>query len=216
MDDRTRDLVRRELLKKAAEDREFRATLLGDWRAAVTQAFGEDALDDIELAVVEETSTCLYVVLPMPKPGRDAAVSLREITESTVRTVCRLKVKPEQEGFVASNSISIAEAHFNPKAWFRAIYADDTAVGFVMVLDDPDKPQYYLWRYMVDGEYQGFGYGKKALELVIEYVRTRPNATVFDLSYVPGEGSPREFYMKLGFEDTGEVHGGENVMRLAL
>jgi diamine N-acetyltransferase len=216
MDARTREIVRRELLKKATQDAEFRALLLSDWRAAVAQAFDQDAPEDVELVVVEETPTRLCVVLPAAKPGRDATVTLRQITETSLRSVVGLKVKPEQENFVAPNAISIAEAHFNPKAWFRAIYADETPVGFVMLLDDPDKPQYYLWRYMVDAEYQGFGYGKKALELVIEYVRTRPNATTFELSYVPGDGSPREFYMKLGFEDTGKVHGGENEMRLTL
>ena len=46
-----------------------------------------------------------------------------------------MKVKPEQEGLVAPNSVSIAEAHFWPTGWFRAIYADDTPVGFVMIDD---------------------------------------------------------------------------------
>jgi hypothetical protein len=29
--------------------------------------------------------------------------------------------------------------YFEPKAWFRAIYADETPVGFVMLFDDPDE-----------------------------------------------------------------------------
>jgi diamine N-acetyltransferase len=216
MDARTREFVRDELLKKAAQDAEFRADLLRDPRSAVKAAFGMDPPEDVELLVMEETPTRLYVVLPPQKPGKSAQVSLREVTETSVRAVCNLKVKPEQEGFVAPNSISIAEAHFNPKAWFRAIYADETPVGFVMLLDDPETPRYYLWRYMVDAEYQGHGFGRQALEEVITYVRTRPGATVMELSYVPGEGSPAEFYRKLGFQDTGESHGGENVMRLDL
>ena len=31
--------------------------------------------------------------------------------------------------------MSISEAHFWPTGWFRAIYADDTPVGFVMIDD---------------------------------------------------------------------------------
>lgn len=216
MDARTREFVRDELLKRAEEDPEFRAELLRDPRAAVKEAFGMDPPEDIELLAVEDTPTRLYVVLPPPKPDRNARVSLREVTATTVRAVCNLKVKPEQERFVAPNSISIAEAHFNPKAWFRAIYADETPVGFVMLLDDQEVPRYYVWRYMMDGEYQGHGFGRQAMEQVIEYVRTRPAATRLELSYVPGEGSPRDFYAKLGFQDTGEAHGGENVMRLDL
>lgn len=48
-------------------------------------------------------------------------VSLREVTQETVRQVVGLKVAPAQEKFVAGNAISIAEAYFEPKAWFRAI-----------------------------------------------------------------------------------------------
>jgi hypothetical protein len=57
-------------------------------------------------------------------------VSLREITADTVREICRLRVAPGQEGFVAPVAESIAEAYFSPLAWFRAVYAGDTPVGF--------------------------------------------------------------------------------------
>jgi diamine N-acetyltransferase len=146
-----------------------------------------------------------------------AEVTLREITKDTLRDILRLKVAPEQERFVASNAISLAEAHFSPEvAWFRAVYADDTPVGFVMVEDDPSKPQYFLWRFMVDARYQRHGYGRRAIELLIEHVRTRPGATEFFTSCVPGEGSPGPFYEKLGFAYTGAEEDGELVMRRAL
>ena len=70
-------------------------------------------------------------------------VSRREITADTVREICRLRVAPGQEGFVAPVAESIAEAHFSPLAWFRAVYAGDTPVGFVMLEDDPASRQYF-------------------------------------------------------------------------
>ena len=155
--------------------------------------------------------------MPEPKPPtKDSPVTLREVTQETVVTICKLKVKPEQEGFVASNALSIAQAHFDPDAWFRAIYADETPIGFVMVDDDIQKKEYFLWRFMIDARYQGMGLGRKALEQVIAYVRTRPGAKELYTSYVPGEGSPRDFYIALGFEETGEEEEGERVMRLTL
>lgn len=147
-------------------------------------------------------------------PARDAIVSLREVTADTLGQVLRLKVKPEQEQFVANNAVSIAQAHFEEKAWFRAIYADETPVGFAMLYDDPEKAEYFLWRFMIDERYQGLGFGRKALQLLIEHVQARPEASQFLLSYVPAEGSPQPFYSGLGFVDTGEVDDGENVMRL--
>ena len=146
----------------------------------------------------------------------DQAVALREITSETLYSILRLKVSPEQDQFVANNSNSIAEAYFEPKAWFRAIYAGETPVGFLMLLDNPDKPEYYLWRFMIDSRYQRMGYGRQALNLLIEYVRARPNARELILSYSPGAGSPEPFYEGLGFVNTGEVEDEENVMKLVL
>ncbi len=143
-------------------------------------------------------------------------VELREITGETVRAICRLVVAPDQEGFVAPNAVSIAEAYFEPNAWFRAIYADGEPVGFVMLEDDPAKEEYVLWRLMIADGLQGRGYGKRAVELLIDYVRTRPGATALMTSWVPGDRGPAEFYRKLGFEPTGEIDEGEVVGRLAL
>lgn len=145
-----------------------------------------------------------------------AEVTLREVTGGSVRAVCRLQVGPGQERFVASNAISIAEAYFEPKAWFRAIYAGEEPVGFVMLYDDPEKPEYYLWRLMIAGEHQGKGYGRGALALVVEQVRSRPGARELLASCVPGDGGPRLFYEGLGFTATGEVDDGEEVFRLTL
>ena len=149
-------------------------------------------------------------------PGPDAVVTLQEITKKTVRSIIDLKVAPEQDNFVAPNAVSIAQAHFEEKAWFRAIYADETPVGFVMLFDDTEKLQYFLWRYMIDAKYQGKGYGRSAITLLIDYVKTRPGAKELLVTYVPGEGSPEKFYEKAGFVNTGVEHDGEWEMKLTL
>lgn len=145
-----------------------------------------------------------------------ADVTLQEITAETVRAIIRLEVAPSQVGCVAPNSVSIAQAHFEPKAWFRAIYADEDPVGFIMLFDDGDKPEYFLWRLMVAADHQSKGYGRRAVELLIDYVRTRPNATELLTSYVPDDVGPMRFYQKLGFVETGEVDDGEVLTRLVL
>ena len=143
-------------------------------------------------------------------------VTLREVTADTVRKITDLEVSAEQKGFVAPNAVSIAQAYFEPKAWFRAIYADDEPVGFIMLYDDADKPEYYLWRLMVAADHQRKGIGRRAVELLIDYVKTRPNATELLTSFVPEPGGPEPFYRSFGFVDTGEVDDGEVVVRLAL
>jgi diamine N-acetyltransferase len=145
-----------------------------------------------------------------------AVVELREVTPKTVRAICALQVAPAQRPFVAPNAVGFAEAMFEPKAWFRGIWADGVPVGFAMLYDDPDAAEYYLWRFMIDARYQGRGYGRRAIELLIEHVRGRPGATELKLSWVPAEGGPEPFYRALGFEPTGEIDGGEVVARLPI
>ncbi|MFH1312351.1 MAG: GNAT family N-acetyltransferase [Candidatus Eisenbacteria bacterium] len=149
-------------------------------------------------------------------PSHDSSVTLREITADTVRVICGLSVTEVQTQFVAANALSIAQAYFSKCAWFRAIYADETPVGFVMLYDDTKKPEYFLWRLMIDQRYQGMGFGRKALEHLIEYVKTRPGATVLLTSIHVAEGSPQGFYERMGFKLTGDWEEDEALMRLRL
>ena len=163
----------------------------------------------------------------MATTDSEPEVTFRKVTKETVRRVCDLRVAPSQEGFVAPNAVSIAEAYFEPKAWFRAVYAGEEPVGFVMLyvdesvqalpaLDHLDKPLYYLWRFMIAAGHQGRGYGARSLRLVIRHVGEQPGARSLYLSVVPGQGSAEAFYERFGFERTGHVHEGEVEMRLAL
>jgi diamine N-acetyltransferase len=150
-------------------------------------------------------------------------VSLREITAETVRDICKLEVGPEQHGLVAPNAVSIAQAYFEPAAWFRAVYAGDTPVGFAMLYDptrarEPEggPDTCYLWRFMIDHRHQRKGYGAAALKLLVAQVRTLPGVTRFKTSFVPGPGNASPLYECAGFRATGEVDDGETVMELPL
>jgi diamine N-acetyltransferase len=153
-----------------------------------------------------------------PGPGTEARISLREITAETVREICKLSetLTPPKKNMVAPNAVSIAQAHFEPHAWFRAIYADKTPVGFVMLYDDPQEPEYFLWRFMIAGQHHGKGFGRRSLEQVIEYVRTRPGAQVLETSCGQGAGSPEGFYHALGFRRNGKMIGEEVGLSLGL
>ncbi|MBF6223479.1 GNAT family N-acetyltransferase, partial [Nocardia abscessus] len=71
----------------------------------------------------------------MNAPQADQQITLRRITAWTVTDICDLSetLSDEQREMVADNAVSIAEAHFSENAWFRAIYLDETPVGFVML-----------------------------------------------------------------------------------
>jgi diamine N-acetyltransferase len=151
-------------------------------------------------------------------------VSLREITEDNRAAVEALSVAEEQSSYVASVTQSLQDAAEYPDArpWYRAVYADDEPVGFVMIsdgitVDDPTYiGPYYLWRLLVDRRFQGRGYGTAALDLIVDHVRTRPDARTLLVSHVVGPTSPVTFYQRYGFRLTGEVHEGEPILELAL
>jgi diamine N-acetyltransferase len=147
-------------------------------------------------------------------------VRLVEITAGTLRPVLKLGVGPGQAGFVADNAVSIAQAHFEPAAWFRAIVAGEEPVGFAMIHDptlpgatpdpDLDGATITLWRLMIDARFQGRGYGGRAVALLVNHARTRPGITRFATTYVEGDGGPAGFYRRLGFTPTGRVIEGES------
>ncbi len=153
------------------------------------------------------------------------AISLREITEDNFEEIMNLQVKPEQHQFVAPNAKSMVEAHYSKYAWMRGIYANEKPVGFIMLADPVSGEEgesakyngwYFLWRLMIADGQQGHGYGRHALDALCEYVRSRPDAHYLVSSYEPGEGGPKDFYLKYGFEPTGEKMGNEHVIRFKL
>ena len=162
-----------------------------------------------------------------PAPTKASVVTLRVITKDNVREFCRMDVGPGQDGLVAPNAVSIAQAYFHQEAWFRGIYADDTPVGFAMLEDwslvEGNDPELYegaaylaLWRFMIDAKYQKRGFGEQAMKLLVEYARAHPVAKNMLLSFVPKENNPEGFYKRFGFVRTGEEDAGELIMKLPL
>ena len=157
-----------------------------------------------------------------PMPAAGAVVTLREVTADTVRTITALSVSSTQRDYVATNAESIAQAYFHPTAWFRAVFADEVPVGFVMIEDEtmlptaeqPAQPAVGLWRFMIDQRAQGRGFGSEAIELVVRHALTRPGIHQLWCSCVPGPHSPRGFYERLGFINTGRIDDGEDVLVL--
>jgi diamine N-acetyltransferase len=162
----------------------------------------------------------------MPKEfaviDRDSKVTLREVTPDNLEAIIALEVSNEQRDFVAANTKSIEQAQTHQEAWLRAIYAGETPVGSVMLRDENLKDEvtqndyYFLWRLMIDKRYQNLGFGRRAMELLIEHIKRRPNATTLLSSFRDGPGSPEGFYAKLGFERTGNELDGEVEIRLRL
>jgi GNAT superfamily N-acetyltransferase len=152
------------------------------------------------------------------------AVTLREITDANREAVLGVRVAADQTRFVGSVRGAIAEAAENPQGapWYRAVYAGDEPVGFVMLSWNvtPQPPHingpWFLWKLMIDERHQRHGYGLDVVRQVIALIRAE-GATELLTSYVPLEGGPVGFYRRIGFVPTGELDPeGEVLMRLPL
>jgi ribosomal protein S18 acetylase RimI-like enzyme len=153
-----------------------------------------------------------------------SVVSLREIDDGNRDDVLSLRVTPTQARFVSTVAESLSEAEETPegKPWYRAVYADDLPVGFVMLSWNvtPEPPRiigpWFLWRLLIDVQHQRRGYGREAVRLVADIVRENGAAELLT-SYGQGEGGPELFYRRLGFRPTGErAEKGEIIVALYL
>lgn len=157
---------------------------------------------------------------------------LEKVNGKNVWDILKLEVSDNQKSFVASNDISIIEAYTtitgNGHAFPFCIYEDDVPVGFLMIGFDVDdywenapeiaRKNYSLWRLMIDKSYQGKGYGRKAVRLALDFIKTFPcgAAEYCWLSYEPENNIARKLYTSFGFDETGEMDEEEVIAVLKL
>jgi diamine N-acetyltransferase len=145
-------------------------------------------------------------------------VELRKIDQGNYEAVMAVSVRPDQNDLVAPVVKSLAEAYVHGDyAWPRAVYDDDEPVGFVMAFiripwRDPSDTDLRsgLWRLNIAAGRQGHGYGTFAVEAVCAELRARGESSAY-VTYESREGGPAPFYLKLGFQPTGEIADGETV-----
>ena len=159
-------------------------------------------------------------------------LKLKKINRKNVGEILKLEVFDNQKSFVATNNISIIEAYIaiteNNDVFTFGIYKDDTPIGFLMIgfdvnSDDEGAPRiakdnYNIWRFMIDKKFQGKGFGKKAIELALEFINTFPCGTAKYcwLSYESDNDVARQLYQSVGFVETDEKDGEEIVAILKL
>ena len=159
-------------------------------------------------------------------------LKLKKINRKNVADILNLEVFDNQKSFVATNNSSIIEAYIaiteNNHVFTFGIYKDDAPIGFLMIgydvnSDDEgapkiDKGNYNIWRLMIDKKFQGKGFGKKAMDLALEFVNTFPCGTAKYcwLSYISDNDMARQLYKSVGFVETDEKDGEEIVAILEL
>ena len=133
-------------------------------------------------------------------------VELRAITEDNFIDAFNLKLAPGQEIFVSHPIRSLAQAYvYRNQCQPFGIYAAGTMVGYVMVIYDYDVPEYDIWHMMIDASAQGNGFGREALDRVIDYIRSKPfgDADRIALTCNKNNLAAKSLYESKGFSVTG-------------
>lgn len=150
-------------------------------------------------------------------------IKLVPISEENREAVLKLSTREDQP-FCAPNDVSLEQAEeCNAEcpgvARPFAIYAEDQLVGFCMFAFDEEEEdpedRYWLWRFMIDQNEQGKGYGQAALAEIIQYFRVHGADRIF-LGTEPENECGMHIYHKAGFVETGDMDDGEAVMKLML
>ena len=143
---------------------------------------------------------------------------LVEIDRYNYLSVLDLSVSTEQKSFVASNQYSLAQAYVQPECVPLALYAENKPIGFAMYSLDENDHQYWIYRLMIDQRYQGVGYGREAMKLLIERIRELmddEHKRIY-ISFEPENEIAKALYESLGFVPDGRVMYGEVVYQLEL
>ena len=159
-------------------------------------------------------------------------LELKKINRNNIGEILKLEVFDNQKSFVATNNSSIIEAYIaiteNNHVFTFGIYKDNTPIGFLMIgfdvnSDDEGAPRiakgnYNIWRLMIDRKFQVKGFGKKAINLALEFVKTFPCGTAKYcwLPYESDNDVARQLYKSIGFVETDEKDGEEIVAVLKL
>ena len=143
---------------------------------------------------------------------------LVEIDRYNYLPVMDLSVSVEQKAFVAPNQYSLAQAYAQPECVPLALYAENRPVGFAMYCLDEEDHQYWIYRLMIDQRYQGVGYGREAMGLLIDRIRSLSDEdhNRIYISFEPENEIAKSLYESLGFVPDGRVLYGEVVYYLAL
>lgn len=143
-------------------------------------------------------------------------LNVRKVDNENFKDILSLKVKNEQIGFIETTKECLDEA--KEEIFWRpvGIYDDSTLIGFAMYgcfKEDLKEDRIWLDRFLIDKNFQGKGYGKATLKLLIERLVNEYNCTKIYLSIYDDNVNAIKLYEDLGFKFNGELDiNGEKVM----
>lgn len=204
----------------------FKGRVVGDEVAATMElSYSEKALlnsefEEIPYATVAEFAKRIRELKKYPENiiGDEKGIHFRKINMDNCKQIMEMQLFESQEEYVMPFVDSLAQSYsdlFEEEITITyALCNGEKAVGLVEIRyvkgeEFPklkDKMVYELFRILVDKNYQKEGYGTKAVQLFLDYVKDKPLGTADDIvvSVVDGNDVALKLYEKFGFEIIGK------------
>ena len=112
-----------------------------------------------------------------------------------------LKVAESQKHYVSDSYAMLARAYAYREQRSRAfvIYNGEIPVGMGMYHDCPDLDAFDLSQIFIDERYQGKGYGKATIKLVLNEMKKDGKYRKVVLCYIEGNDAAKKLYEGFGF-----------------
>jgi diamine N-acetyltransferase len=140
-------------------------------------------------------------------------MELQKVTAENWRDVVRIEPRGDQRRFVASVAYYLNLCHYGEEWQPVALYEQGEPVGFAMWGYDAEDDSHWIGGLIIDAKYQGKGYGRTAMEAILDYLARQPGYREAALSYEPENTVARRLYASLEFVETGERADDEFVAR---
>ena len=141
-------------------------------------------------------------------------IAVRAVDADNVFDVCELTTNKNGVGtvleeYICCNATSIAESKYYPAMHPRAIYDDETLIGFFMYKRTREQPDTAtICRFMIDHAFQGRGLGRQAFACLLDYLKARGVRRAV-LMIDEGNHIAKALYLSFGFAFTGTIDKGE-------
>lgn len=140
-------------------------------------------------------------------------VTLENITVDNFEAYMEMELPAHQRDYLASNAYSIAQAKFYDDYVPRGICLDGKPAGFLLYdkQSNNNVGEYGIYRFMVDYAQQGKGIGRRAMALLLDELKAKPDVKLITICYKPDNANAQAFYRSFGFEETGLDDIGEMI-----
>lgn len=150
-------------------------------------------------------------------------IKLKRVTRDNWEEALKLQVKEEQSKFAPTVAVSLAKVYIKPDGpnveyLPFAIYDSEQMIGFIMhAYEEQTSDMYWINGFIVDEKHQGKGYGRAAMVEMISWIRKNFNqCDEIRLTVYQDNKKAKKLYESLGFTNTTQMFGEEEVWRLSV